>query len=109
MPEFAHRRGVDAVSYFDFVVQYGPRMLSGIGITVLQLLCATALAILISLIFGLMRLSKSVPVQGFATGYIEFFRGTSLLVQLYWIYFVLPLMGLKLEAFAAGFIAFIFF
>lgn len=93
------------MSYIDFVVEYGPRMLSGIGITVLQLLCATALAIVISLIFGLMRLSKSAPVQGLATGYIEFFRGTSLLVQLYWIYFVLPLMGLKLEAFAAGFIA----
>lgn len=93
------------MSYFEFVVQYGPRMLSGVGITVLQLICAAALAIAISLIFGLMRLSKSIAVQGVATVYIEFFRGTSLLVQLYWIYFVLPLMGLTLEAFTAGFIA----
>lgn len=80
-------------------------MLSGVGITVLQLICAAALAIAISLIFGLMRLSKAIAVQGVATVYIEFFRGTSLLVQLYWIYFVLPLMGLTLEAFTAGFIA----
>ena len=80
-------------------------MLSGVGITTLQLICSTALAIVISLVFGLMRLSKSKVVQVVATSYIEFFRGTSLLVQLYWIYFVLPLMGLKLEAFAAGFIA----
>lgn len=80
-------------------------MLTGVGITALQLICSAALAIVVSLVFGLMRLSKSGVLQAVATAYIEFFRGTSLLVQLYWIYFVLPLLGLKLEAFAAGFIA----
>ena len=54
------------------------------------------------MIFGLMRLSKNLLVQGLATVYIEFFRGTSLLVQLFWAYYVLPFFGLSLEAFAAG-------
>ena len=40
-----------------------------------------------------------------ATVYIEFFRGTSLLVQLYWIFFVLPLFGVTLDKFTAGFVA----
>ena len=51
------------MSYFEFVIQYGPRMLSGVGITVLQLICSAALAIFISLVFGLMRLSKSRAIQ----------------------------------------------
>src|SRR5262249_46728057 len=33
-----------------------------------------------------------------ATGYIEFFRGTSLIVQLFWLYFVLPQFGIALPA-----------
>jgi len=44
-------------------------------------------------------------VRGLATTYIEIFRGTSLLVQLYWIFFVLPLFGLSFEKFTAGFVA----
>ncbi len=54
---------------------------------------------------GLMRLSRHHSVRGVATIYIEIFRGTSLLVQLYWIFFVLPLFGLPLEKFTAGFVA----
>lgn len=93
------------MSYFEFLVEYLPKLAGGAYITVLQMVCASALAIMLSLVFGLMRLSKSVPISGIATVYIEFFRGTSLLVQLYWIYYVLPLMGLKLGAFESGFIA----
>jgi len=70
------------------------------------MVCASALAIAISLIFGLMRLSTNKIIQAIATIYIEFFRGTSLLIQLYWIYYVLPLLvNISLEAFYAGFIA----
>ncbi|MGD8353733.1 MAG: ectoine/hydroxyectoine ABC transporter permease subunit EhuC [Pseudomonadota bacterium] len=66
---------------------------------------AAALAILIAVVAGLMRLSHNRLVYGTATVYIEIFRGTSLLVQIYWIFFVLPLFGLTLEKFTAGFIA----
>ena len=52
-----------------------------------------------------MRLSKNPIIQGTATVYIEFFRGTSLLVQLFWVYYVLPFFGLSLEAFVAGVVA----
>ena len=52
-----------------------------------------------------MRLSGHLAVRGLATCYIELFRGTSLLVQLYWIFFVLPLFGVTLEKFTAGFVA----
>ena len=80
-------------------------MLLGTVTTVKVLICATILYVIISLIFGLMRLSKNPIIQGVATGYIEFFRGTSLLVQLFWFYYVLPFFGLTLEAFTAGVVA----
>ena len=44
-------------------------------------------------------------IQVIATVYIEFFRGTSLLVQLFWAYYVLPFFGISLEAFTAGVVA----
>lgn len=69
------------------------------------MICATLLAVFISILFGLMRLSSNFAIQGAATVYIEFFRGTSLLVQLYWIYYVLPLMGLTLTPFVSGVLA----
>ena len=73
--------------------------------TVKVLICATILYVIISIIFGLMRVSNNSVIQGVATVYIEFFRGTSLLVQLFWFYYVLPFFGISLEAFTAGVVA----
>lgn len=96
----------NAISYIEFLINFSPKMLTGIGVTIGQLFCASALAIVIALIFGLMRLSSNKIILSVATIYIEFFRGTSLLIQLYWIYYVLPLLiNLNLDAFNAGFIA----
>jgi polar amino acid transport system permease protein len=66
---------------------------------------SSMLAIAIAVVMGLMRLADNAVLRGAATVYIEFFRGTSLLVQLFWIFFVLPLFGLTLEKFTAGFLA----
>ena len=90
------------MSYLQFLSEHGPTLLLGTVTTIKVFICSLALYIIISIIFGLMRLSKNLLVQGLATVYIEFFRGTSLLVQLFWAYYVLPFFGLSLEAFAAG-------
>ncbi|KFE33282.1 ectoine/hydroxyectoine ABC transporter permease subunit EhuC [Thioclava atlantica] len=93
------------MSYLDFLKEYGPRFWDGALVTAGQFLLATALAIAIALTAGLMKLSRNRIVHGAAVVYIEIFRGTSLLVQLYWIFFVLPLFGITLEKFTAGFVA----
>ncbi len=93
------------MSYLDFLIEFGPRFVDGAIITALQTVLAAILAIAIAFAMGLMRLSDNALVQGVATVYIEIFRGTSLLVQLYWIFFVLPLFGITLEKFTAGFVA----
>lgn len=90
------------MSYWEFLVEFLPKLGNGAVTTVLVMICATLVACAVSLVFGLMRLSKNPFIQGAATVYIEFFRGTSLLVQLYWIYYVLPLMGVTLTPFVSG-------
>ena len=93
------------MSYFEFLSQYGDRIVSGTLITMVLTVLASLLAIAIALAAGLMRMAPNFLVRGTATVYIEVFRGTSLLVQLYWIFFVLPLFGITLEKFTAGFVA----
>ncbi len=93
------------MTFFDFIGQYWPRLLSGTGVTLAQFFLAAVLGIAISLAMGLLKLSDNKSLRGFAVTYIEIFRGTSLLVQLYWIFFVLPLFGITLEKFTAGYLA----
>lgn len=73
--------------------------------TIQQTVLAAVLAVAIALFFGLLKLSPSQLLRAIATTYIEIFRGTSLLVQLYWIFFVLPLFGITIDKFTAGFVA----
>jgi polar amino acid transport system permease protein len=93
------------MTLFDFIAQYWPRLLSGTGITIAQFLLAAVLGIAISLAMGLLKLSENRALRWSAITYIEIFRGTSLLVQLYWIFFVLPLFGITVEKFTAGYLA----
>ena len=81
------------------------RLLDGAFVTVQQTILASVVAVLIALGVGMMRLASNPLVHGAATVYIEIFRGTSLLVQLFWIFFVLPLFGITLDKFTAGFLA----
>lgn len=93
------------MTYAEFLNEHSARLIDGSIVTAQQTILAALLAIVIALVMGLMRLSSNYVVRSSATVYIEIFRGTSLLVQLYWIFFVLPLFGITLEKFTAGFIA----
>lgn len=75
------------------------------GLVVTLELCAggAALAILLAFLAGLGRLSIDPIVRGVARVYVELFRGTSVLVQLFWFYFAFPLLlGIELPAMVAG-------
>lgn len=93
------------MSYFEFLFQYADRIIGGTLVTMLLAALAALLSIALALVAGLMRMAPHILVRGVATLYIEIFRGASLLVQLYWIFFVLPLFGISLDKFTAGFVA----
>ena len=59
----------------------------------------------LAFISGLGSLSKSSIIR-FVTGvYVEIFRGTSLLVQLFWMFYALPLFGIRLPGMVVGVLA----
>jgi polar amino acid transport system permease protein len=89
---------------FAFTQYLGP-LLHGVRITAEVAVCAIAVSLVVALIVGLGRLSTRRPVRWLSGIYIEFFRGTSVLVQLFWIYFALPAFGVSLTAFTAGVVA----
>lgn len=69
----------------------------GTATTLVILLFSTVLTGVISFVVGLARLSGSRIIRGLSFVYVEFFRGIALLVQLFWLFFVLPLFGIYLE------------
>jgi polar amino acid transport system permease protein len=86
---------------FDYI---GP-----LGVGLVRTIEVGAGSILLSFILaffaGLGRLAPWRIVRWTARAYVEFFRGTSILVQLFWLYFVLPRLGFQLPPIAAGIIA----
>lgn len=82
-----------------------PALLSG-GIVTLQVSILSMLVfITLSILAGVGRSSSILPVRWFCAVYVEVFRGTSLLVQLFWLFFVLPEFGIVLSPLLAGVIA----
>ncbi|MDT1064508.1 ectoine/hydroxyectoine ABC transporter permease subunit EhuC [Paracoccus sp. CPCC 101403] len=80
-------------------------ILQGAWITVKLTVMGSALALVVAFAAGLARVSGSAALRWIATIYIEFFRGTSIFVQLFWIYFVLPMTGIQLSPMQAGVMA----
>ena len=77
-------------------------ILQGAWVTIQLTLMGSVLALAMALLAGLGRLSQFFAVRAAATAYIEFFRGTSIFVQLFWAYFVLPFVGISLTPLQAG-------
>lgn len=74
-----------------------PRLFDGLIITLELTVGGAALALVVAIGFGLLARSKFVVWRGLARVVIEFFRGTSLLVQLFFLFFVLPLPPFSIE------------
>ena len=77
-------------------------LLSGLEVTALLTLGGACVAVILALIAGLARASRMAALRWLAASYVEVFRGTSALVQLFWFYFVLPLLGVSLDATTVG-------
>jgi polar amino acid transport system substrate-binding protein len=65
-------------------------------------LTAMALAVLVGLVLAVCRLFGPIPLRWLATGYIEVMRGTPLLIQLLFIFYGLPNIGIRLSPFVAS-------
>lgn len=81
------------------MIEFLPILLGGARVTVEITACAAVVAVLLAFVSGLARLSRSRLIRGTSIVYVELFRGSSLLVQLFWLFFVLPHFGVTLTPF----------
>ncbi|MDQ0999052.1 polar amino acid transport system permease protein [Phyllobacterium ifriqiyense] len=85
-----------------FVVQILPTLIEGVKITIIATLLGSVLAAIVGLVIAIIRRSSNRLIS-MPMGFIaEFIRGTPLLVQLYFIFYVLPDLGVTLSPLVAG-------
>lgn len=88
---------------FTFLVRYQEALLIGLGTTLHLTLVSFAVGIVWGFVLALLRVSSLAPVRWLAALYVEFFRGTPVLIQLFWIFYCLPLLlGTDLSNFTAA-------
>ena len=88
-----------------WIVEWTPFILGGAGITILVCVSAIVLATTLAIFGALGRLSRNAIAYGVAALYVSLVRGTPLIVQIYFIYFALPSVGIILDAIPAGILA----
>jgi polar amino acid transport system substrate-binding protein len=79
-----------------------PLLLRGAVTTIWLSILGMVVAVVVGLIVVLMRLYGIAPLRWLAKAYVEVIRGTPLLIQLFLIYYGLPQIGIRLNAFLAG-------
>ncbi|MCI7550814.1 MAG: amino acid ABC transporter permease [Actinomycetaceae bacterium] len=98
----------------ELIVRYWPFFLDGVRATLIIALFSVILGFVMGTVLTLMRMSKWKILKWPATAFVEFFRGTPLLVQLMFIFYGLPMVGVQFpdiafipdfSRFAAGIVA----
>lgn len=88
---------------FDLVVNSFPLLLVGAGVTIKITALSVALGVVIGLFVGIARISRIKILRVLAAIYVDFFRGTPLLVQIFLVYFALPVItGQRVDPFVAA-------
>ena len=79
-----------------------PVLLRGLGVTLELTVCALSLSLVLGVVWVVMGRARFAPLRWFSQTVITVVRGIPIIVQLFFIYFVLPDWGLDLPPFAAG-------
>jgi polar amino acid transport system permease protein len=87
-----------------FALSVLPIIAQGLAITVLITITGTAIAMCIGLVLAIMRRARAKWISLPAEAFVEFVRATPLLVQLFFLYFGLPVFGISLSPLVTGII-----
>jgi len=89
--------------FLELWIESLPRLLAAlVEITIPLSLLSFAIALVIAVLVALVRLYAPAPLKALAWAYVQVFRGTPLVVQLFIVYFGLPGVGIELAAFPAA-------
>ncbi|MGX5851316.1 ectoine/hydroxyectoine ABC transporter permease subunit EhuD [Mesorhizobium sp. PL10] len=87
---------------WQFVLEIAPSLLQGLVVTVKITLVSSVVALIIGLLFAIAKMSSVVLIRRLAILITEAIRRTPLLVQLYFLFYVLPDLGIVLSPVVAG-------
>jgi len=91
---------------FSVLLRFEHALLLGLWMTIKLTGICIVLGCALGFMVGLARTSNSLTLRAISSVYVEFFRGTPVLIQLFWIFFCLPLiLGVELSNLASGIIA----
>jgi polar amino acid transport system permease protein len=85
-------------------IEFMPILLMGVKLTIIVTIGSLALSTVLGLVWALMRVSGIRVLSGIQVVIINFIRGVPIIVQLFYIYFVLPELGITLTALQASII-----
>ncbi len=90
-------------SSWDVILQAIPVLAEGFVVTLEITVISLIIALVIGLIIGLLNTSRSKMLRGIGVSYVDFVRGTPLLVQIFMIYFGIPYaLDIKIDEMVAG-------
>ncbi|MBV9119987.1 MAG: amino acid ABC transporter permease [Chloroflexi bacterium] len=87
------------------ILEHLPELLSGLRFTLIATGIGIAGSAILGVLLAAIRLERVPVLDGLASGYIELLRNTPLLVQIFFLYFALPEVGIKLDAFTVAWLA----
>ncbi len=90
---------------FSFTIDALPRLLEGAMITVQVAVLSFVLSLILATALTVVRNLEIRPVNAVIAVYISFIRGTPVLIQIFLAFYVLPIVGIDLPAFASGILA----
>jgi polar amino acid transport system permease protein len=91
-------------SFVGQAIEFLPILVQGLRLTVLVTVGSLVLSTLLGLVWALMRVSGNAVLSGIAKAVVNVIRGIPIIVQLFYIYFVLPDFGISLSAVEAAII-----
>ncbi|MGD9517104.1 amino acid ABC transporter substrate-binding protein/permease [Mycolicibacterium sp.] len=92
-------------SFFGLLKSTFPILMEGLRLTLILTVVSIAIALVLGVMFGLFRVSRSIWLRAIGTTYVDIFRGTPLLVQAFFIYFGVPsALDFRMTALTAGII-----
>ena len=84
--------------------EFLPILLQGVWLTIVVTACSLILSTLLGMVWALMRVSRLRALQRVSAAIVNGIRGIPIIVQLFYIYFVLPDFGITLSALEAAII-----
>jgi polar amino acid transport system permease protein len=91
-------------SFFRDAAEFLPILMQGLRLTILVTIGSLVLSTLLGLVWALMRVSGIRVIETVAKGAVNLIRGIPIIVQLFYIYFVMPDFGVTLTAVQASII-----